>query len=57
MTKNFPLADVSDSDLRHSLANLVAVVIGSPTRSNHLWYQLFSADKLMDTYMTGVMVS
>ena len=51
------LSDQSDVDLRHSMANMLAVVMGSPPRSNHLWYHLFAADKLQRTYMTGFMVS
>ena len=53
----FVSIDQSDIDLRHALANLVGVVLGSPTSSNHLWYHLFAADKLENTYMTGFMVS
>ncbi len=53
---SFVGADQSDVDLRHSLANLVAVVLGSPSRSNHLWFHLFAADRLEGTYMTGFMV-
>ena len=48
--------DQSDIDLRHSLANLVAVIVGSPSESNHLWYHLFAPDKLENTYITGFMV-
>ena len=48
--------DQSDCDLRHSLANLMAVVVGSPTHSNHLWYHMFAAEKLHNTFMTGFMV-
>ena len=46
----------SDIDLRHSLANLVGVVLGCPSNSNHLWYHLFSPRELHGTYMTGFMV-
>ncbi len=49
--------DQSDLDLRHSLANLVAMIVGSPKQSNHLWYHLFAADMLENSYMTGFMVS
>ena len=48
--------DQSDADLRHSLANMVATVMGCPTRSNHLWYHLFAPEKLVNTYITGFMV-
>ena len=46
----------SEIDLRHSLANLVGVVLGCPPNSNHLWYHLFHPEKLPGTYMTGYMV-
>lgn len=49
--------DQSDIDLRHTLANLVAVVMGSPTCSNHLWFHMFAPEQLVNTYMTGFMVS
>ena len=52
----FLYLDQSDVDLCHSIANMVAVVIGCPSRSNHLWYHMFAADKLVNTYMTGFMV-
>ena len=52
-----PITDQSDSDLRHALANMVAVVIGSPKASNHLWYHIFAPGDLADTYMTGFMVT
>ena len=51
------ISDQSDVDLRHSIANMVAMVIGCPSHSNHLWYHMFVADKLVNTYMTGFMVS
>jgi hypothetical protein len=44
-------------DLRHSIANMVAMVMGCPSHSNHLWYHMFAADELVNTYMTGFMVS
>lgn len=48
--------DQSDTDLCHSLANLVAVIIGCQPQSTHLWYHMFAADQLKGTYMTGFMV-
>ena len=52
-----PLApDQSDTELRHSLANLLGVVLGCPTHSNHLWYHLFHPKELHGTYLTGFMV-
>lgn len=47
----------SDIDLCHSLANMVAAVLGCPNRSNHLWYHLFEAEKLPNTHIVGYMVS
>ena len=35
---------------------MVAMVMGCPSRSNHLWYHMFAADELVNTYMTGFMV-
>ena len=52
-TKN---TDQSDVDLRHALANMIAVVIASPNASNHLWYHMFAPGDLVDTYITGFMV-
>ena len=53
----YPSAEYSDTDLCHSLANLVAVVMGCPSRSNHLWFHIFAPEELVNTYMTGFMVS
>ena len=50
------LPDQSDTELRHSLANLLGVVLGCPTHSNHLWYHLFHPKELHGTYLTGFMV-
>ena len=52
-----PFADSSDIELRHAIANVVAAVLGSPERTTHLWWHLFSPDKLANTYMTGFLVS
>ena len=49
--------DQSDADLRHALVNMVAVVMASPKASNHLWYHMFAPGDLVDTYMTGFMVT
>jgi hypothetical protein len=49
--------DQSDLDLRYSLANMVAVIVGSPPRSNHLWYHLFAPQELKHTFMIGFLVS
>ena len=48
--------DQSEMDLRYSLANLVGVVLGCPSNSNHLWYHLFHPELLFETYMPGFMV-
>ena len=47
--------DQSDIDLCHSLANLVAIVLGCPFHTN-LWYHLFDQAELHGTYMAGFMV-
>ena len=49
-------SDQSDVDLCHSLANLIAVILGCQPQSNHLWYNLLAADQLTGTYMPGFMV-
>ena len=49
--------DQSDVQLRHAMANMVAIVVASPPRSNHLWYHMFAADGLPFSYMTGFLVS
>ena len=36
---------------------MVAIVIALPKASNHLWYHMFAPGDLLDTYMTGFMVS
>ena len=48
--------DPSDVQLRHAMANVIAIILASEPRSNHLWYHMFAADALQDTYMTGFMV-
>ena len=47
----------SDVALRRALANMIAAVLGCPPQSNHLWYHVFAADELKNSYMTGFMVS
>ena len=49
--------DPSDTDLRHALANMIAVVFALPSRSNHIWYHMFCPGELNDTFMTGFMVN
>ena len=48
--------DPSQIDLRHALANIIAVVFGLPSRSTHLWYHMFAPDDLESSYLTGCMV-
>ena len=50
------LLDQFSQDLVHSLAGLVAVIVGKPSQSNHLWYHLFAPGQLEDSYITGFMV-
>ena len=54
-TKNAKL-DSSDIDLRHALANMIAVVFSLPSRSTHLWYHMFAPGDLKNSYLTGFMV-
>ena len=48
--------DPSDESLCHSIANMVAIVLGCPDFSNHLWCHMFAPDQLVNTYLTGFMV-
>lgn len=48
--------DSSDIDLRHALANMIAVVFSLPDRSTHLWYHMFAPGDLKNSYLTGCMV-
>lgn len=50
------ILDPSDVDLRHALANMIAVVFGLPSRSTHLWYHMFNPGDLENSYLTGFMV-
>ena len=49
-------ADPSDVQLRHALANLIALAFSLPARSTHLWYFLFGQSELEDTFLPGFMV-
>jgi len=49
-------ADPSDTDLRHALANMIAVVFALPSHSNHIWYHMFCPGELEGSHMTGFMV-
>ena len=49
--------DPSDTDLRHALANMIAVVFALPSHCNHIWYHMFSPGELENTHMTGFMVT
>ena len=42
--------------LRHSIANVIAVALGLPPKSNHIYYHLFAPDKLQNTFVTGYLV-
>ena len=48
--------DPADIELRHALANMIAVVFGIPGKSTHLWYHMFAPEALENSYMTGFMV-
>ena len=49
----------SDNDelICNALASLVAATLACPDHSNHLWYHLYSPDELLDTHITGFLVS
>ena len=51
-----PFLDLSDTDLRHALANMIGVAFALPNRSNHIWYHMFWPGQLENTYLTGFMV-
>ena len=48
--------DPSEIDLRHAVANVIAVVFGLPSRSTHLWYHMFAPGDLKSSFLTGCMV-
>ena len=50
------ITDPSDTDLRHALANMIAVVFALPSHSNHMWYHMFCPGELEDSHLTGFMV-
>ena len=50
------LSDISDCNLRTALVHLIAVAIGCG-KSTHLWYSIFQPNELINTYISGFMVS
>ena len=48
---------MSDIQLCHAIANMVAAAVASEPFSNHIWCHIFAADKLKGTRITGFMVS
>ncbi len=50
------LLDDSDVDLRLALVNMVAIAIGC-SKSTHLWFSIFHIEELINTYISGFMVS
>ena len=53
---SLPPPDHSDSDLRTVLVHLIAITMGC-SKSTHLWYAIFQLGDLINTYMSGFMVS
>ena len=49
--------DPAEAEMRDCIVNVIAVILGSPPKSNHLWYHLMQPKDLNETYMTGFMVS
>uniref|UniRef100_A0A1X7SW27 Uncharacterized protein n=1 Tax=Amphimedon queenslandica TaxID=400682 RepID=A0A1X7SW27_AMPQE len=41
----------------NALATVTAAILACPDRSNHLWYHLFSPDKLSGTQVTGFLLN
>lgn len=56
MSQKWWIITLDDTELRHALANMVAVVFGIPDKSTHLRYHMFSPKDLENSYMTGFMV-
>lgn len=40
-----------------AMVHMVTVIVGSFPCSNHLWYHMFAPEELVNTYITGFMVS
>ena len=55
-THVYMFLDPSDTDLRHALANMIAVAFALPSRSNHIWYHMFYPEGLEKTHLTGFTV-
>ena len=51
------VSDPNDQELCDALANMVAAVLAYPPQHIHLWYHMFAADELLNTFMTGFLVS
>ena len=48
--------DTHEKQIRNALASVIAVALTCPDQTTHLWYHLFSPDKLIGTYVTGFLV-
>ena len=48
--------DQTHMEMRGCIVNIIAIVFGSPSRSNHLWYHLMEPKTLEGTFLTGFMV-
>lgn len=48
--------DSSNADLRVALVHMIAIVLGCKPQSSHLWYNMFTPDELVDTFLPGFMV-
>lgn len=49
-------ADETEMEMRNCVVNIVAVILGSPKGSNHLWYHVMEPGHLDGTFLTGFMV-
>lgn len=49
--------DQAEAEMRDCIVNVIAVIFGSPPKSNHLWYHLMQPKDLNETFMTGFMVN
>ena len=48
--------DDQSRQICNALASVVAAILACPDQSTHLWYHLFSPDKLLGTQVTGFLV-
>ena len=50
------MLDAHEKQIRNALPSVIAVALACPDQTTHLWYHLFSPDKLIGTYISGFLV-